>query len=298
MRIRGGILGFLLAGVAGCGGGASPDCGNGVVEGMEECDDGNTIQNDGCDNGCVTSTNDVHVRWSLIEADEFAGFTGETCPGVGASRVRFDFTGAEARTEEVQCEFSETFLRDFASGDYHVVAVLVDEAGTALTAGETQADFTVNGDVEVSLNFAFADFLNDYNGNLFFRTRWAGAETCAAAIPPVVEHVLLLERDGQAIPGMTDVGDVIDGSAPGACRDGASSQKVLMAPWGPATMTVTGLDATGTPRFMETFDLFIGAGVANPEYLFDVRSLAPDAGVPDAAVPDAGVPDAAAPDAA
>ncbi len=37
-------------GAAGTDGGAT--CGNGVVEGTEECDDGNSVQDDGCDNTC------------------------------------------------------------------------------------------------------------------------------------------------------------------------------------------------------------------------------------------------------
>mgnify|MGYP002778038546 CR=1 FL=1 len=35
--------------------GPNPECGNGVVEGMEECDDGNQTPNDGCEPGCVNS---------------------------------------------------------------------------------------------------------------------------------------------------------------------------------------------------------------------------------------------------
>ena len=48
------LLTTLLA--PGCGddgSGEVPVCGNGVVEGNEWCDDGNTANNDGCSSGCI-----------------------------------------------------------------------------------------------------------------------------------------------------------------------------------------------------------------------------------------------------
>jgi cysteine-rich repeat protein len=39
-------------------------CGNGVVEDGEECDDGNTDKDDGCDESCKVETD-----WSCEEAD-------------------------------------------------------------------------------------------------------------------------------------------------------------------------------------------------------------------------------------
>lgn len=39
--------------------GAGPGCGNGIVEGAEECDDGNSIQTDGCTGACVACGNSV-----------------------------------------------------------------------------------------------------------------------------------------------------------------------------------------------------------------------------------------------
>jgi cysteine-rich repeat protein len=32
-----------------------PVCGNGFVEGTEQCDDGNMVNGDGCENGCIFS---------------------------------------------------------------------------------------------------------------------------------------------------------------------------------------------------------------------------------------------------
>jgi cysteine-rich repeat protein len=299
-----GVVGSLATAhlAAGCGGGGAT-CGNRVVEGDEECDDGNTVNGDGCDNGCVDSTNDVHVVWSLIGV-EHPGFE-ESCTGVGASQVELVFTGVgEPRTERVQCDFTETWFRDFADGSYTVTGTLFDSNDTAITTGQATAQFTVNGrDVDpVDIDFPFADFTGSYNGNFYFRVWWGGVDTCDGAVPPVVQHVLRLERGGVPIPGMTDSGDSIDGSTPAACRPANpnldTSQKVLTIPWGPARMIIEGRDAAGMTQFSEAFDTFVGAGVANPEYAFDVNSVTPDAGPADAAIPDAGVPDAGAPDAA
>jgi len=44
---------LLTVSCGGNGGGVFPECGNGTVEGQEECDDGNTVPGDGCDAGCV-----------------------------------------------------------------------------------------------------------------------------------------------------------------------------------------------------------------------------------------------------
>jgi cysteine-rich repeat protein len=282
---------------AGCGGGGAT-CGNGRVEGNEECDDGNNVNGDGCDNGCVDSTNDVHMVWSLIGV-EYPGFE-ETCIGVGASQAEFVFSGVgEPRTERVQCDFTETWFQDFDDGTYTVTGTLFDATDAAITKGQATAQFTVNGrDVDpVEIDFAFGDFTGSYTGNFYFRVWWGGVDSCDGAAPPVTQQVLRLERDGVPIPGATDVGDPIDGSAPAPCRPAnpnlGSSQKVIGIPWGPARLIIEGRDASGMAQFQESFDTFVGAGVANPEYAFDVNSLAPDAGPADAAIPDAGVPDAA-----
>jgi hypothetical protein len=284
-------------GVAACGGGGtSRVCGNGVVEPPEECDPPGTA---GCANGCVRDTNDVQLIWTLLGA-ELDG--GESCVSIGASTAEFTFTGPAPRVETVPCDFAQTFFRDFANGDYQVRGILRDEMGVEMTSGMAVASFTMTGtDQTVTIDFPFADFLDSQTGNLYFRVAWSGSLTCTGAVPPVTQQVLLIERDGMALEGMTDTGAPIDGSGPGMCRPAEAaemSQKVIGMEWGPAQVTITGLDSTGTPQFEETFDTFVGAGAGNPEYLFDVNSLTPDAGPPDAGPPDAAPPDAGPPDAA
>ena len=83
------------------------------------------------------------------------------------------------------------------------------------------------------------------------------------------------------------VGTPLNGSAEGDCLAADPTveqfpQSALMVPFGAATFTVEGLDAARDVQFSETFDTFVGAGISNPELVFDVASTAPDAGVPDA----------------
>lgn len=65
----GGVAG--MAGAAGAGGGAGQTCGNGKLEGTEECDDGNLTGADGCENTCDRS----------CEADKDCD-DGDPCTGV------------------------------------------------------------------------------------------------------------------------------------------------------------------------------------------------------------------------
>ena len=65
------------------GGGGSSVCGNGVIEGSEECDDGNTQDGDGCSSTCkieeppseedgtiTCNGNNMHVDW-LFHTDGY-----------------------------------------------------------------------------------------------------------------------------------------------------------------------------------------------------------------------------------
>ena len=49
---------------------------------------------------------------------------------------------------------------------------------------------------------------------------------------------------------------------------------VLMVPFGPATMTIEGFDASDAMTYRETFDTFVGAGPTNQELVFDVDPVA------------------------
>jgi cysteine-rich repeat protein len=274
----------VLPGAAGCGGSV---CGNGEVESGEQCDDGNDRNDDSCTNSCAQHlTLDAQIVFSFLAQEGVVGFN-ENCSGVGAKTVRLELTGPMTDTQDVECTFGQYTFKALVPGTYQVKGTMLDSTGAALTMGDSVTGFTIAAQtVSASLNFAFADFIGAYQGNWFYRFKWGGANTCAGAIPPVTMATIRLERDG--VPVMTTTGTVVDGLTPGACFDASDvGHAINDLPWGAATLTVTGLDSTGTPQFMETFPTFLGAGVSNPILEYDVNSLAPDAGVPDAGPPDA-----------
>jgi cysteine-rich repeat protein len=54
----------------GCGTGRGATCGNGVVEGGEECDDGNTKDDDGCSNQCMVTIPTAVCGNGILEGSE------------------------------------------------------------------------------------------------------------------------------------------------------------------------------------------------------------------------------------
>lgn len=306
MRTGGTLLvaGLALATLQ-CVSGDDAVCGDGRMEGGEACDDGNDNEFDACTSACTARTGlDVVVDWSFI-SPEF----NEGCGGIDATHVQLDVTGPTASSLRLGCGDSQHMYLALAPGEYTVagqvwrvdlLGQLPDEAVTNVVT----TPFTVTDPpsapppLMVPLVFAFEDFLESYTGKYYFKLRWGGVDTCAAAVPPVARHRLLLERDGAPLDGLTDAGDRIDGTSPGPCRDFADTQNVDGLPWGPAMLHIVGLDADGVARFEGSFETFVGAGVSNPVLELDVPSNAPDAGVPDAGPPDAAPADAGPVDAA
>jgi hypothetical protein len=87
----------------------------------------------------------------------------------------------------------------------------------------------------------------------------------------------------------------LDGTQPVGCVPSVLSQaeSARQVPFGLATITVSGRDSGGTEWFRGSFETFVGAGVSNPIFTFDVPSTV-DAAVdaPIDAPVDAGVEDA------
>jgi cysteine-rich repeat protein len=280
---------MILAGA--CGSKTPAYCGDGVVEAGEQCDDGsgNGAPGDPCSKQCRLSAElDAYVKWTIVGA-EYPGFS-ETCGGVQAKTVQLTITGPSASTPTAPCSDYSIKLADIKPGDYTVTAVLWGDpdAGAALTKGMAHTSFTIsatNPQVMTTMDFPYEDFVRtDYTGDFYFATRWGSSQTCAGATPPVASQTLLLERGGTPLVDTNNL--PLDGTQ-STCVDANNPQTELAKhlPWGPATMTITGVDSTGTPQFMGTFQTFVGADIANPTLTFDVPSLTPDAGVPDASAP-------------
>jgi len=52
---------------------ADPVCGNNIVEGNEQCDDGNTTSGDGCSATCQTETQDCAGTWGGTATEDYCG---------------------------------------------------------------------------------------------------------------------------------------------------------------------------------------------------------------------------------
>jgi hypothetical protein len=236
------------------------------------------------------------VIWKILSA-ELPGFE-DNCAGVEATKVQLDISGPESRSETVECSFGQRAFNVLPPGDYTVKGTLLDASDQPVTRGLATASFTIgSADVQAVLDFAMDDFLReDYTGDWLYKLTWNGVLTCTGASPPVTKTTIRLERDGEVL--IDGKGVAVDGSVEKDCLPASEiAAGVTGLPWGHATLTVTGLDAEGTPQFMEEFPTFVGPGW-NSVFMFDVNSLQPDAGPVDAGLVDAGVVDAGEPDAA
>jgi hypothetical protein len=231
----------------------------------------------------------IQIRWFLMTEELDTFDFNETCLGVGADLVKLEISGARAVSETFACQDGQTILMGLPVGDYTITATLLEEDDltgerTPLTGGQTTSEFSFDEtDVTADVIFAFGDFLRGYRGSYYFKASWAGTRMCAQANPPVARVRVRLERDRQPLGGMTSDGMPLDGSATGSCKDFMGSPYLANdLPWGPATISVSGLDVGDREQFAGSWDTFIGAGRSNPEFQFDVDSLglAPDAGPP------------------
>jgi cysteine-rich repeat protein len=269
------VFGITLAIIAltnvACGGGSA--CGDNHKDSDEQCDDGNDRDDDACSNSCkVQNTNDVSVQWRIL-GDAVPGFV-ESCDGIGAITAHIVLDGPIPAEVDVECSYSQYVLAALRPGDYTVTITLYDAAmptPAAVTLG-TQAQFTVTeGDMTVPLVIPWEDLATtNLRGDWFYRFKWAGATTCAAAVPPVDSVRIRLTQNGQ--PVADEQGNLIDGTDEIPCYDfdDAFAHAVNRLPFGPATLTVQGTNAGGQVNFEGTFDTFIGAGIQNPALLYDV----------------------------
>jgi cysteine-rich repeat protein len=286
--LRAGTAALLL--VAGCG--ESAVCGNAKVEDGEQCDDGNTVSGDGCSATCrVEATADTFIHWQFV-VGQFDGFDGETCLGLGVSKVTLTLTGPKMVTETSDCGLSQIKLSSLPAGTYAVSAVALDANGATVTNGLASQTFTAGATQDVYVNFPFEDFTRAYTGTYYFSVRYGGVASCADAEEPVARERITMVRGGTSLPGMTLDGIPLDGSLAGACHSAGESapQQVNDLAWGPATVTITGETQGGTVLYRRSFDTFVGAGIANTTAELDLTLVAPR---PDAPPPSLDAPVAA-----
>jgi len=294
-----GLVGVLAAAAyaLGCGG-VNAVCGDGETDDGEQCDDGNTVDNDYCNNNCnVNQINRFYVLWEFNK-DAAPQFTGDSCLELGVINVEVRLYGNgidETQTgscSERQAVF-EGLPHELPAGLYSIAVRPLSGGGDLLISAPFEGSYQFAHDTRVEVVIPPDAWINDYIGTIYFKLNWGGAD-CTAAAPPVSHVLMTLTQDGTPVSATTQAGDSLNGAAEGPCRPASGgAQSALDLPFGPAEFTVVGRETSGgEATFQETFETFVGAGDFNPEYLFDVNSTAPDAGVPDAGIVDAGVADA------
>ncbi len=85
---------------------APPECGNGIVEGDEVCDDGNTVSGDGCNSTCT-----LNDQWDIVANTATAGDQREPALACDATRVVAVFSDWSA----VDGDGAAVRLRSFGS---------------------------------------------------------------------------------------------------------------------------------------------------------------------------------------
>lgn len=284
-------------GATSCGGGGAGDpyCGDGIQqpERGEQCDDGNDIDDDACHNDCTANLpGATRISW-LFNGDAAPMFTNDSCTDLGVIRVRVTVTGPTTATTDESCALKQVTFQDLPAGMYTIKVEPLDINDMLLIDAPVETTTNLGPGAMVEVVIPPDAWIRSYKGTFFFRVQWGGAD-CDSAAPPVVQQRLTMTQNGAMVAQSTEDGVPLDGSSAGACQPFANEfpQSALQVPFGAATLTIEGLDGSGTPQFSETFDTFVGAGISNPELHFDVNSLTPDAGVPDGGTADADVPDA------
>lgn len=297
-----GLGGAFVAGIAALScGGVNAVCGDGETDEGEQCDDGNTIDNDYCNNNCrVNEINRFYVQWEFNK-DAAPQFTGDSCLELGVMQVEVRFYGNGLdETETGNCSERQVVFeglpQELPAGQYSIVLRPLDSGGNLLIDEPIEGSYLFDNDTRIEVVVPPDAWINDYTGTFYFKLNWGGAD-CSDASPPVAKVLMTLTQDGVPVTATTQAGDSVAGDVEGPCRSTTEgAQSVLSLPFGPAQFTVEGRETSGgEATFLETFDTFVGAGDFNPEYLFDVNSTAPDAGVPDAGMSDASVSDGGAP---
>ncbi|MBZ0238421.1 MAG: hypothetical protein K8M05_39275 [Deltaproteobacteria bacterium] len=304
---------LLVAGVVwltACGG-DDPVCGDGVMEGGEQCDDGDGDELDECRACEVFVPPRNVVKWAF-NSEAAPGFTNDGCLDVGAITVQIDLDGPLPSQQQVSCAMRQVTYSELPAGSYTVSVTPLDSGGASLvTAPVTttmDANVTYNTTAEVTVVVPPDAWARPMTGTFFFLLRWMGME-CSTAAPAVAMQRVALRVNGSPVTQQANVGSTVypvytlDGSAQVTCvmASLAQAEAARMVPFGRAELEVSGRDTGGTEWFRGTFDTFVGAGVSNPIMTFDVPSVI-DAGIDapiDAPDVDAGVdaPTDAAPDA-
>jgi cysteine-rich repeat protein len=273
---------YVLSAVLLCGVGAavmecgsSAVCGNGVMEGNEQCDNGalNGTPGNPCSATCTlvsvqrASLTVTYERLHVVTAD-YPSFPAPTCADLGIDKAHLVLDGPAPQDVSMSCGTNFSF-DPIMPGTYQATVTLLDVNGAALTkpVKSMMVATDVGQSPTIDIVFQTTDYLKTYTGNFDFVPWWGTLNTaCAAA--SVNKQTLTMTLPGSTTPVamMTNDGMKLDGTQ-GNCFTGTDTmpQEVKSMPWGHYDLVVTG-KVGGTVSFCRKFDIFVGVGVAVPTY--------------------------------
>lgn len=246
-----------------------------------------------CPTGDCTLAGSTVIKWKFNHYPEW-GFESDACSDLGVVTVHIDIVNKDDPAlfdaRDKGCGEGQTTFVDVAPGTYSVALTPLDIDGNPLVnapiTGEVLAG-SAGANTELSLVVPYTAWSRPYTGQLLFRIAFNGM-ACPA---DVVNQVLELTIGGQPVNAVTDTGQKLDGMEKAPCRPLTEefAQFVQGLPFGPAKIKVQGTAQNNMVLYEQEFDTFIGAGIANPTFTYDIAPP-PDAGVDamvDAAMVDA-----------
>ncbi|PKN48044.1 MAG: hypothetical protein CVU59_00610 [Deltaproteobacteria bacterium HGW-Deltaproteobacteria-17] len=231
------------------------------------CDDNNKPP---CGSGSSYTPVSMRTLWTINGTRTFLGnvISFDTCLDVNATYAAITITGPEnyLHTGEILCTAMEYSVSDdkctpFPQGPYTIEVTLQNSARQPVAQSKTVQTRVYNdgNPPEVrEIDFDLESFFETFNGTLWYKLLWNGAN-CAAADPAVATVNVEIYDADETVLGV--------GHYSGACIPDKSLQGI---PTGDYTLRVTGQDDVGVVNYCGTMDIQVGAGITNPSWELNV----------------------------
>ncbi len=266
------LLVVALSSLSACGG-SEPFCGDGAVDEGEQCDDGNSDETDFC-RVCRTYVPPrTVIKWAFNK-EAVAGFGADGCLDLDVALVEVELTGPASVSDTGTCSFRQVVFTELPAGTYTARLSPKNAAGELVSTAPYEETVVVAAEgTEHEVVLPPTSWPDGLDGSFYYRIRWEGADCEAAG---VATQKLTLAVNGHVVTTKTQSGVPLDGT-PVPCAAGDALSTALAVPFGFAMFTIEGRDAADSLTYQQTFDTFVGAGVSNPEFTFDVAALPPPA---------------------
>ena len=180
---------------------ACTGCGNGIKEGAEQCDDGNAVNGDGCDNNCTITACGNGIKTAAEACDDGNTKNGDGC----RANCTIEACGDGVKDPQEACDDGNT-----AAGDCCSPTCTFEARGSACAAdGNTCTDDVCDGAGACTHpnNTAACDDENSCTAN----------DTCANGVckgQPLPPWINEIDYDGGSTGGAPDKDEMVEIAAP------------------------------------------------------------------------------------